>query len=175
MNGTRGIPLTQRKVALVDEDDFGWLNQWKWCASKHSDCDGGVVHWYARRTAWDNGDRVAVLMHRVILEAKKGEISDHRDRDGLNNRRANLRICTTAQNSLNRVGYPITKKTSNFKGVHWHVGAKKWVVQFRHHHVGLFEDEKEAAAGYDLAALAWSSEFARPNSSRASTESPRTS
>ncbi len=163
MNGTREIPITQNKVAVVDEADFEWLNQWKWSAAKHSDCDGGVVHWSARRTGCNNRKSLAILMHRVILEAKKGEISDHIDRDGLNNRRGNLRICTTAQNGLNRVGYPLTKKTSRFKGVYWHLGASKWVVQFRHQHVGLFEDEKDAAAAYDLTALAYSSEFARPN------------
>lgn len=163
MNDTREILLTRGKVALVDKGDFDWLDQWKWSAAKRTDANGGVERWYAVRVQVIDGKQRLFLMHRLILGAKKGEISDHVDRDGLNNRRGNLRICTTAQNGLNRVGYPAAKKTSRFKGVHWHLGAKKWTVQFRHQHVGLFEDEKEAAAAYDLAALAYSPEFARSN------------
>ena len=162
MSGASEILLTRGKVALVDEADFGWLNQWKWCATK-SPRSGDRPTFYAYRIQIIDGKQCGILMHRLILRAEGGEITDHRNRDGLDNRRLNLRICTTAQNGLNRVGYPAEKKTSRFKGVHWHRQNSKWTVQFRHKHVGTFDDEQEAAIAYDSIAFSYSPEFSRLN------------
>ena len=162
MNGSREIALTRGKVALVDEADFDWLNQWTWSALE-CPCSGNRSVFYAYRVQVVDGKQRGILMHRLILGAAKGQITDHRNRDGLDNRRCNLRVCNTAQNSLNRLGYPAEKKTSRFKGVFWDLRNSKWTVQFRHKHVGVFHDEEDAAMAYDLAAFAYSPEFARLN------------
>src|ERR1043165_2122866 len=87
---TREIPLTQGYVALVDDCDYEWLSQWKWCAHV---AKGG-------RTAYAFRAK-GIAMHRVIMNAPEGMDVDHRDHNGLNNTRANLRICTHAENQRN--------------------------------------------------------------------------
>ena len=94
----REIPLTQGKVALVDDADFDWLNQWKWYAAKA--VSNGAF--YARRTINETG--TSIHMHRAILGLEPGDPrrADRIRRDGtLDNRRDNLRIATQSQNITN--------------------------------------------------------------------------
>lgn len=151
----RIIPLTQGKVAIVDDSDFDWLNQWKWCA--FSNYSGGKR--YAIRSASPK-----LLIHRLILSPPKGYESDHIDGDGLNNQRVNLRVCTTSQNQQNRINQ---KGISQFKGVSWHKLTGKWQVRIclngKFLHIGLFNSEIDAAKAYDSAALKYFGEFARLN------------
>ena len=90
---------------------------------------------------------------------------DHREpSQTLDNRRANLRICSNAQNQQNTGP---RKGSSPFKGVSWSARKKKWLVQFRHdgryHFVGYFGDEEMAARAYDTAIAPLAGEFARLN------------
>ncbi len=88
------IILTQGQVALVDDEDFEYLNQWKWHAQRITSSD----HlWYAKTVM----DGCPVMMHRVLLLPSHGWSVDHIDGDGLNNRRANLRLATHQQNMMN--------------------------------------------------------------------------
>lgn len=91
------IKLTQGRVAIVDDEDFEYLNQWKWCAANHhGNC-------YAVRSRHENGIKVEnIRMHRLIIGAKKGEQVDHINHDGLCNIKSNLRICTGLENANNR-------------------------------------------------------------------------
>lgn len=104
-------------------------------------------------------------MHRAILGAKKGEESDHRNCNGLDNRRANLRLCTTSQNQMNRRKQDGC--TSNFKGVFWDKERRKWLSRIHYKgkqiHLGRFYIEKDAAHAYNQAATKFFGEFARPN------------
>lgn len=106
----RKISLTQSKFALVDNDDYGWINQWKWFAYKSKQT------YYASRISTGRH----LKMHRLILgfEIGDGNITDHIDGNGLNNQRANLRKCTNQQNNFNRRLNP--DSSSRFKGVTWH-------------------------------------------------------
>jgi len=94
------IPLTQGKLALVDDADYKWLNQWKW---KVINCNYTC---YAARTIYLGGGRKnqksgTIQMHRLILNAPINMEGDHKDGNGLNNQRSNLRLATSGQNSQN--------------------------------------------------------------------------
>src|SRR6266487_5108548 len=90
-------PLTQGKVALVDGADFEWLNKFKWYAM----CGAGD-HYYAARWGRESGKPRLVLMHREIIEVKPGEQVDHRNGNGCDNQRVNIRIATQSQNIANK-------------------------------------------------------------------------
>ena len=114
------IQLTQGKVSIVNDEDYRWLNQWKWYAHKI----GGI--YYAGRTVKENGNQFVVHMHRQIMGLVKGDKRDvdHINHNALNNRRINLRICAHWQN-LNNQRRRITSR-SRFKGVAWDKKRKKW-------------------------------------------------
>jgi hypothetical protein len=148
------IPLTQGKFALVDEEDYEYLMQWKWYYAKG----------YAVRMG-SQPKRVAILMHRIVLERmgfKDFESSDHINRQRFDNRRANLRPVSLEQNNMNRGKQK--NNTSGYMGVSWHKQGKKWRVRFRadgkYRSLGLFDDKKEAALAYNEAAKKCHGEFA---------------
>jgi hypothetical protein len=110
-----------------------------------------------------------VYMHRVILERFVGrplspsECVDHINRDGIDNRRSNLRLATKASNSHNTTGRP--NASSKYKGVSWNKHAGKWMAQIKsngdHLYLGIFENEEEAAEAYSKAAHELHGAFAR--------------
>ena len=156
------IPLTQGKVALVDDVDYDELNRFKWSAHyRHN-------NWYAARNGSSiNGKRKFIYMHREILGLKPGDgiKTDHKNHNGLANWRDNLRICTNAENLRNKK--PKKGCTSQYKGVCWHKDCHKWVthIKINNHyaHLGLFTSEIEAAKAYDAAAIRNFGEFALLN------------
>ena len=90
------IQLTQGQFAMVDDEDFEELNQFKWYASWDRNC------FYTVRGVRINGKKKALLMHRVVMNAQDSDIIDHIDGVTLNNQKSNLRFCTSSQNSMNR-------------------------------------------------------------------------
>lgn len=160
------IALSRDKFALVDDDDYEWLNQWKW----HTlNCRNDLL--YARRTTLkEHGVRKGVLMHRMILGITDPKIQvDHKNSNGLDNRRSNIRICPSGANPKNARKW-ITPTSSRFKGVSWHKRDLKWTAQIRIdgelQHLGNFLSEIEARDAYDHAALRLHGEFAKPNEIR---------
>lgn len=150
------IKLTQGKVALVDDEDYERLNKYSWRVNRSYDT------YYARCSV---GSRVKNYMQHKILLAPPGTEIDHIDRDGLNNQKANLRLCTHSQNLMNqrhRIGC-----TSEYKGVCWDRGRRKWKTRIAIDgitiNLGRFQSEKEAALAYNDAAVKYFGEFARPN------------
>lgn len=159
----REIELTQGQVALVDDEDYDWLNQWKWCA--HKDHSG---NFYAvRNSTRKNGKRFIIRMHRQILklEQEDSHQTDHIDHNTLNNRQDNLRICTCRQNQMNQKIRSNT--TSKFKGVSWHKASKKWQagmsIKGKTRNLGCWDTEEDAARAYDLIAIQEYGEFAHLN------------
>lgn len=156
----REIPLTRGFVAIVDDEDFDWLSQWRWCATQRPG------RGYAIRSAQcvvDGRKRgVSILMHRQILDAQPGQLVDHINGDPRDNRRANLRICTANQNSYNRRAYGRWP----YKGLN-QTASGRWKAEVRaegrRHHVGTFATAEEAARAYDEAAKRLHGEFARLN------------
>ena len=79
------IKLTQNKYTLVDDEDFDYLNQFNWCAHKEK------YNFYAVRT--DNKLKKCIRIHRVIMNCPDSKFIDHKDGNGLNNQKENLRLC----------------------------------------------------------------------------------
>jgi len=148
------ISLTRGKSAIVDDDDYDYLSQFKWYCSS----DG-----YAQRMVRENGGRHTVRMHRVILNTPKGMDSDHINRNKLDNRRSNLRIATRSENQANKRNQ--INSTSGRKGVVWNRRARKWQVkiEFRGEriHLGYFDDIDDASNAYKVKAEELFGEFAR--------------
>lgn len=139
------IELTQGKYALVDDHDYKFLMQWKWCAAKSGNT------YYAIRACRINGKRTTIRMHRVIAERMCLDLSheiDHKGRNGLNNQRYNIRDSTGKQNQENR-GLNKNNK-SGVKGVDFHKASDMWRATIRHNgkliHLGLFDRLKDAVA-----------------------------
>ena len=153
------IQLTQGQVALVDDEDFDMLNQFKWCAQK----DGN--NFYAIRGIRVGRRTQTIHMHRLIMGSPIGLEIDHKDGNGLNNQRNNLRVCTRSQNQMNK-----RKKegaSSIYKGVSFHKREDKWraviMINGRAINLGDFASEIEAAKAYDAKAIALFCEFANLN------------
>ncbi|MHC4596729.1 MAG: HNH endonuclease [Planctomycetota bacterium] len=148
----RLIPLTQGQFAIVDAEDYDRLAQHKWCAAKGRDT------FYAHR---GNGG-TTVSMHRVIMRAPKDMMCDHRNHNGLNNRKSNLRLCTSAQNQYNK--RPKKGSTSIYKGVLLRSDCKRWRAKIgfkgKRIHLGDFANEIQAAMAYDDKAIELFGEFA---------------
>lgn len=163
------IPLTQGKVALVDDEDFERVNQWKWNAELHKTRAGTESTWYAKRIPWDSVSKRSlpkIYMHRFVVGLSDASVRiDHRDRNGLNNQRSNLRLSTPSQNHANSIMN--SRNTSGFRGVHWDKNRLKWEAQIRcgekRIHLGRFETKAEAAIAYNNAAVAHFGEFATLN------------
>lgn len=154
------IELTQGKFALVDDDDFDRVNQFKWYAYKPKRKN----LWYARRNApKDGGRQMTVLLHHVILTGHKQ--IDHKNGDGLDCQKHNLRPATAQQNGSNRRRH--FNNVSGFKGVHWRESSRKWrsVLCFAGENIslGYFDNKADAARAYDGAAKKYFGEFAKLN------------
>lgn len=152
------VPLTQNKFAIVDDEDAERVLQRKW--HYHRKKCGGE---YAKHSYRKNGKIIDVLMHRFILDAPPGVEIDHKNNNGLDNRRENLRLATSAENKRNR-GIQRHNK-SGYKGVQLEYGrwsAIIWVdgVRIR---IGTFDTKEEAARAYDKGARLWHGEFAKLN------------
>ena len=149
-------PLTQGKVAVVDDDMYEVFIQRKW----HLNSEGYAVGYEGS----EFGDK-RIRMHRVVVSAPDGMEVDHINGDKLDNRRENLRICTHAQNTLNQ-GIRNDNK-SGFKGVFWDKQSGKYRAQIRANkqtfYLGWFDDAEQAARAYDEKARELHGKFARTN------------
>lgn len=144
----REIALTRGQVALVDDEDYDWLNRHSWHALLHK---SGTF--YAKRVVrMPNGKLATLWMARQILGEPSGLV-DHKNRNTLDNRRINLREATHLQNILNR-GKQKPACHSQYRGVSRRLGTDEWRATARlgskRHHLGYFADEETAAAAYRL-------------------------
>lgn len=147
----------KKYTILYDESDHEIVNRYTWHII-------GFEYPYA--ITWVRDIKVrykAVRMHRLILGVYDNRIVDHRNRNTLDNRRSNIRICTHSENSKNKKG----SGKSKFLGVHFLNKINKWVARIQtgveRKHLGVFESESDAAKAYDAAARIYHGEFANLN------------
>jgi len=140
------IPLTQGKVAIVDDDDYPELSKFKWYAIKQR-----CGNWYAVRqipTGLEDPRQKHIYMHLIIIGSRLGMETDHINGNGLDNRKENLRIVTRRENCQNKH----SPKTSKYPGVSWDNERGKWLAQIIHngkkYHIGRFLLERDAIDAY---------------------------
>lgn len=144
--------LSKNQKATIDPEDYEYLSQWKWYVSHYG---YAVTNWQGRK----------IYMHRLLMETPEGLHTDHINRDKLDNRKSNLRICENSQNVANRPKQ--SNNTSGYKGVFWSIQQNKWAAKInikgKQIHLGFHNDKKEAARAYDTAAKEKLGEYAYPN------------
>ncbi len=141
---------------LFDESDRALVESHSWWLSENG---------YAVTDVGGRKDKRRVYLHRLLMGEPEGQV-DHVNRDRLDNRRANLRVATHAENCRN-ASKTESETSSRFKGVRWHKGGRKWSAQIKVAglaiHLGLHESEIDAAKAYDAAALRYFGIFAATN------------
>lgn len=163
-----------RFIALVDDEDYIYLNQFKWHAAKN-----GKSYYARRRINIGLNKQMAIMMEHDIMHPLSGKIIDHLDHNGLNNQRYNLRPCTNKENSKNRT--PFGK--SKYLGVSIAITHVKYIKKdgsekisyskpkyqaiiksdYKSIYLGRFENEQDAALAYDIAAKKYHGKFANLN------------
>lgn len=169
------IKLTQGKFAKVDDTDFEWLDKFKWYARKDTRNNG---KFYAGRTGMLNGKRINIHMHREIMQTPDGMQTDHKDGDGLNCQRENMRNATKSNNMMNKKVH--ANSISKYKGVSplrnrkyklkngevrscpqaWQAAIQ---VNKKRIYLGYFDTPEKAAIVYNEAAIKHHGEFANLN------------
>jgi predicted RNA methylase len=161
------IVLSNGMVTLVDDVDYEKLKDinWHYKPSRYT----GYAYMNIKNA---DGKKTTRKMHTVIMNTPAGFQIDHKDRDGLNNQRDNLRVATYGQNQAN-IGKQTRLTSSRFKGVGWDAHRQKWNAHIKVDQVmknlGRFSTEEAAARAYNEAARVAFGEFASLNDISGST------
>lgn len=152
----RTIPLNKGYEALVDDEDYAELIRHRWFVSE----SGSKV--YACRQKMVDYARSSIYMHRQILGVPPDVYVDHKNGNGLDNQRNNIRPATNSQNQQNRP--PASGCSSIYTGVCWQKNRHTWnayiTINRRRIHLGVFYDEESAAVAYEIAAREVFGEYA---------------
>jgi hypothetical protein len=155
----RRIPLSQGKYAIVDPDDHDRLSRHKWYASP------GHHTYYAVRGQWSPilKKRLNIAMHREVIDVPDDLFVDHINHNGWDNRKANLRPATAADNARN-ARHPRINTTSKYRGIWYNKRKKRWragiSLKGKTIHLGYFRKEIDAAKAYDKTAKKHYGQFA---------------
>jgi hypothetical protein len=160
------VPLHGKKaagrIARVDDADYDLVMRFRWNVWESRHSNGAVYGPYARLSLQLDGRKITLRMHTLVTGYA---LTDHINHDSLDNRQANLRPATDAQNGHNRRGSP--GGASAYKGVAWHKYERKWMATIRtdgsQRTIGYFRSEEDAARAYDAEAVKERGEYALPN------------
>ena len=148
------IKLPSGQLVKIDNKDYILCSQYKW--------------WFDRGYARTRVNGKKLYLHRLIMGNPKGKQIDHKNHDGLDCRKVNMRICTKNQNNIHRK--PKEDCSSCYKGVCWHNQTGKWVARITFNrkmkYLGVFELEIDAAKAYDKSAVELFGEYAYLNFER---------
>jgi len=157
------ISLSQGKIAIIDDEDYLIACQYKWCAVQ------GKYTWYAVTRQKFDGKYKTLYLHRFLMQPSIEMEIDHKDGDGLNCLRSNMRLCRSLDNNRNRKIQRGNK--SGYKGVRWDSRLKKWrseiSVKNKVIHLGVFIQKEDAGLAYNEAAKLHYGEFAKQNNIQA--------
>ena len=147
---------------IVDVDSFPLIKNHRWSINAKRKPNGkGFYTSYARTAIWNRVKKKndTVGIHQILMNPPKGMEVDHKNHNGLDNRRQNLRIATKQQNMFN---LPKTNLTTGFRGV-----TKKGSLftarvssEKERLYLGVFNTAEEAALAYDIKAKELQGEFA---------------
>ena len=147
------------RVALVSDRDYRLVSQYRWRVTERKFEGRRPDGPYAVTTITKDGRRTLLQMHSLITGYP---LTDHKNHNGLDNRRSNLRPATNSQNQQNR--QPNLRSTSQYKGVHWSTRERRWRATIKHEGtartLGNFIAEEQAALAYDAAARSLFGEYA---------------
>lgn len=145
----------EKERAIIDIEDINKISSFKWTLSvkpKKNHVGKYVC----------TGRKPKIYLHRLIVNAPKGFVVDHKDGNGLNNCKTNLKICTVSENGLNWF-----YSRNSYRGVYFHKDSGKWVSELRHNNVryciGSFKNEKDAAIAYNNKSIELRGENAKLN------------
>jgi len=153
-DGTTAIHIVYKAVpfdCIIDTEDYPKVAGYRWNVKIDDKSPTKIT--YRVYTGQKH-----LCIHRILL----GFRADHKDHDGLNNRKENLRLSTHQQNCFNRRKRS-GSYSSQFKGVYFHKICNKWTAKIGKTIVGYFSTEIDAALAYNAAAIAEHGEFALLN------------
>jgi len=158
------IRLTKGYTAFVDDEDYDRVSKWSWYAKEFTRKDGTILV-YAKRRFWNSETKTSKLrsLHHFILGITDSSQIDHKDRNGLNCRKDNLRRTTHSQNRMNSSK---RSPSANYKGVGWFKASKLWRTRIKingQEMTRYYDSQLRAAVEYDWMALKLFGEFAKPN------------
>lgn len=149
----KAIEMAGGHFALVDDEDFATVSLYRWSGKAG----------YARATIYVDGRKKCLYMHRLIMGAGPGQMVDHRDMNGLNNQRSNLRFCSKSENMHNCRGRKSRKDTIPYKGVNRSKLRYNAMIRVRgvRHYLGHFRTAEEARDAYNAAERRFFGEFSQ--------------
>ena len=146
------ITLTKGKVAVVDDEDYEWLSKYKWCFNGYGYAVRG-----RKKHEKVNGRRGVIFLHREVMKTPTGMITDHINKNTLDNQKKNLRICTPSQNNQNM---KVRKDSfSGERGIRYITDRptlkKRWLARIQYNYkqinLGYYKTMKEAIAARKMA------------------------
>ena len=154
------IELNKGYFTQVDDDDYDFLIQWKWRVNikKHT-----CYVYRNTRIGGRKGRSITIHIHRLIMHTPPDLVIDHKDHNGLNNQKSNLRNCTRQQNQRNQTGRGVSKYLGVTYDKDRHVWRANIKIDKDKKWMGRFPTEIEAAVAYDQKAIIYFGEFAHLN------------